>query len=328
MSVYVITFIFAVVFCGYCSGIETGFIRVSPVQLNKLQKKGVRQAERLAKLLAEKEEILASILIGNNVSIIISSAVATSFLINYIHLQEQGSFFATIVVTPLLLVFGEIFPKTLFLHNSLPKVLFLTPLLAFFRLLFFPIIRAMTLFTNFIFKHLIPNLAKSNELLSREDILLLLSLMKPESSIQKKEQLYISRLFRFQRTLAKEAMKPLLDITTLKDTATMSELLSIMESTGFSRIPIYKENIDNIVGIIHAKDALMHCTPSQLLKPIAAQLLRPVTYVPETKRISSLLAEFQKRHQHSAIVIDEYGAPVGLLTIEDILEEIFGEIYD
>lgn len=325
---YIIVFLTSLLFIAFFAGVETGVISIDPIKVYYWKGHQSRKMKALSQLIEKKEKLISLVLIGNNLCLIIASAVVTSYLINVFHLKEQGSILATLITTPLLLVFGEIIPKASFLHNPTGKILFLLPLITFFRILFKPFIWATDLFTRLILTSLLPDSLKSSDHLSREDFKILLDQMQTDNDTEKKERLYISRILRFHKTQAKEAMIPLIDVTAIEQSDTIRHAITLMTQTGLSRLPVYSDSIDSIIGIIHVKDLLCQIRLDQSDGNLPVDLIKSVAYVPETKKISEILSEFQKYHNHTSVVIDEYGASVGLISIEDVLEEIFGEIYD
>lgn len=327
MIFYLLAFITALLFSAYFSGTETGFIRADPEKIADNTERGYG-VTFLKKILRDKDELLSMTLIGNNLSVIIASTVATSYLINTFHLHEEGTLIVTLIVTPLLLFFGEILPKTLFLQNPLGKLTALTPLILITRFLFYPFIRVITFFTDTVVKLLIPEKIRIRNRLSRDDLKNLLHYIKVNSDVEKREQLYLSRLLSFYETQVREILRPLVDITAVPDSITIRELASLIQETGFTRIPVFHDSIDRIVGIIHAKDILFLGKNKDLDAPLPHSLLRPVIYIPETNHLGSILSLFQDQHVYSAIVINEFGSVEGIISIEDVMEEIFGEIQD
>ncbi|MBN2383990.1 HlyC/CorC family transporter [bacterium] len=326
--IYIVIFLFALLLSAFFSGVETGFIRIDPIKVNYLKDHPTHAMQQFTRLLEEKNKILSTMLIGNNLSLIIASTCITSFLLNIVHIHEQESIIATLIVTPVLLLFGEIIPKSFFLHNPIRKVNLLLPLILFFRSLFSPCVWLINFYTRWLINHLLPKRFRTSESVSVEDLHHILKQLRLDSDTTQKEKMYIARVLRFHKTQAKEIMKPLIDVIALEHNATIRQAIELMSSSGYSRLPVYTDSIDSITGIIHAKDLLNTCAHEQINRPLPLDIIKEVVYVPETKRISEILAEFQKFRHELFVVIDEYGASVGVVSLEDVLEEIFGEIYD
>jgi CBS domain containing-hemolysin-like protein len=246
----------------------------------------------------------------------------TSFFIAF--LGEKGEFYAVLFLAPLLLIFGEIIPKTIFQQHATTIAPWISYPVWIASYLFYPLAALVTKITNLIFFFAGTKKPKETPFVTREELRLILNMSKRGSDLTTSEVTMIDRLFDFSRTVVKEAMIPLIEVTAVEDTTSVTEAIATVAQKGYSRLPIYHERIDNIIGIVSSFDLLDAQDDNQ---PITS-LIRTIPYVPESKPIDELLIELQKKRNHLAIVVDEYGGTVGIITIEDILEEIVGEIQD
>ena len=319
---YSIIFLLLLASEAFFSGSEIALIATNPQKIRQSSKISPTRIQMTLNLLKNRERILATTLCGTNLSVVTNTILITSFLLS--QLSESGEVYAVIILTPFLLIFGEIIPKTLFQQHATSIALWVSYPIWLASYLFYPIIFLISKATYFIF--LITGAKESKDIpfVTREELRLIVKMSKKDSDLTSEEVTMIDRLFEFSHTKVKEAMIPLIEIAAVKNTATIDEVITLIEKKGYSRIPVYQERIDNIVGVINSFDLLNSTSPDELATPF----IRKVPYVPESKPIDDLLIEMQKQRDHLAMVVDEYGGTVGIITIEDILEEIVGEIQD
>ncbi len=269
-------------------------------------------------LLKKPQQLLATILIANNF-VNIAIVVLTSYLIDpwLKNMNQTFAFLLKIVgITAIILFFGEILPKVLATRNDLKFAKFTAPFIAFINKTFAPMALPMARISERLAKHL----RNENLSFSREDLSHMLQMTKNQATTD--EQRLLSGVVSFGNTEAREIMKPRLDIFALEDTETFPEVIKKVLKKGYSRIPVYHENPDNIIGILLAKDLLGHLNDPDFNWK---KLLRKPFFVPENMKLDDLLREFQKKRMHLAIVVDEYGGTSGLITLEDVMEEVLGE---
>lgn len=304
------------------SGSEVAFFSLSPSNINYLQNSKTRSSSYAIKLLNNPERLLGTILVANNfvnVGIVIISSYITSSLFDFSNTVYWLSFLIqVIVITFLLLLFGEIIPKIYATHYSLSFSLFMSIPLNFMEKIFRPI-SSFLIFSTSIVKRRFHK--KQN--ISIDDLSSALDLTTKDIEEEKK---ILKGIVEFGNIDTKEIMKSRMDVVAADITIKFNDLVDLIVKEGYSRIPIFSESFDNIKGILFIKDLLAH-----LHKPSSFRwqtLIRPPYFVPEKKKINELLEEFQKNKIHMAIVVDEYGGSSGIITLEDILEEIVGEIHD
>jgi putative hemolysin len=309
-------------FSAFFSSSETAFVSSRRSRIRHLMEGGNKKANIIHKMMEEPDKVVAAIVIGNNIVNIAASAIATSLAINLF--GNEGIGIAIGVMTFLILVVGEITPKGFAVKNAERLILaFARPLYYVVKVLS-PIATGMTAITKG-FIRLLGGKLDRNPFFTEEEFKMLLTMAEEEGSLEGEERERIYNVFEFSDTVAKEVMTPRTDMACLDINATLEEARDIVVKTGFSRVPVYNENVDHIVGILYAKD-LLQCsdTDERELK----DMVREPYYIPETKKVDELLKEMQKSKTHLAIAVDEYGGTAGIVTIEDLLEEIVGEIFD
>lgn len=304
------------------SGSETAFFSLSPGDMHELEESETRQSQAAVKLLDDKDRLLSTILITNNLVNIGAILMANSIIDHLIAFGRAGALefiVKVILVTFLLLLFGEIMPKIFAAYNTLSfarrMAVPLTALQRFFKPLSALLTRTGGTLTD--------ALAKKQANLSMSELTDAIEIAEADSDDDKK---MLTGIVRFVRTEVDQIMKPRIDVVALEQEASFAEVRETVVRSGFSRIPVYSENLDDIKGILYVKDLLPHLGEEDGFS--WQQLLRPAYFVPEHKKINDLLEDFQKRKIHIAVVVDEYGGTLGVVSLEDILEEIVGEIAD
>ncbi len=312
------------VLSGYASGAEVAFFSLTKKDLIKLKKEKNSSSKRIISLLEKPRYLLATILIANNlinISIIVTSYFVISNLFNFIGHPVLSFVFEVLIVTFLIVLFGEIIPKVFATRHNVKLARTtsygLTYLEKFFRPFSFMLVKS----TNFIEKRLH---GKAVQQISIDEIDDAID-MTVASKSSKREVNILKGIIRFGNITVKQAMLSRVDMVAVDTIAEFKTVLDIISQSGFSRIPIYENDLDHITGIIYAKDLLEHLEqPGFEWQKLARQPL----FVPENKKLNDLLEDFQSKRVHLAIVVDEYGGTSGIITLEDILEEIIGEIKD
>lgn len=304
------------------SGAEVAYFSLSAGDRHKLKKKG-KTNHQVLKNLENPEKLLATILVTNNfvnIGIIILTADITNSLITILNAPVIEFMLQVVFITFFLLLFGEIMPKVYATHFTLPFARFMAFPLNILEKIFRPINSILIYSTSFVNKRL----QKHRKNISMTEISQALRLTSEQELSEEKEML--EGIVKFGNKNVGEIMKPRVDVVSIDLKASFTKVLEVINDSGFSRIPVYIESFDNINGILYIKDILPHSHKGDTFK--WQTLVRPPFYVPETKKINSLLEEFQKSKVHLAVVVDEYGGTAGIVTLEDILEEIVGEIID
>lgn len=285
--------------------------------------KELRGAKALQKLLSDPTKMLSTILICNNFVNVASSAIATYVAIDYSEMYGIG--IATGVMTLLILTFGEITPKSIAIRHAERISLIVARPISVLSFILYPIVKAIHAVVNPILR-LTGGGDKEGLLVTEEEIKALVDAGEEEGIFEEDEREMIHRVFELGDTIVKELMTARPDMICLEINQDIGESLEMITEHGFSRIPVYEEKIDNIVGVVYAKDILKYFGKKEELS--IKKIMRESYFVPETKKVGDLFKEFQKGKMHIALVVDEYGVTSGLITIEDIIEEIFGSIFD
>ncbi len=331
MILYIIIFIILLVFSAFFSGSESAYFSLTPLDLRRMREETHPSGNvlRALKLMDRPGRLLLTILIGNTAVNVGAATIAALFTGRFIIHPESGvhgSMIAEIVVmTLVLLVFSEVSPKVFAVRQAKTFALGVSLPLTWIVTLLKPV--------SFIFEKAtggISNLlgiSKEKAFGDEEELKTLFKMGEEKGTLSKIEREMIHSLFEFRDTTVKEIMVPRMDMVCLDENTTMNEVLQTVKDKRHTRIPVYKETIDNIIGILVIKDLLPYMRRGKQIPPLE-ELVRKTYFVPESKMIDELLREFQKERLHMAIVVDEYGGTAGLITLEDVLEEIVGDIRD
>jgi magnesium and cobalt exporter, CNNM family len=314
LTVFFIALLLQALFAGY----ETGFVSSSTIRIRYLaEEEDNARAKQLLRFVEKPDQMLTMLLVATNIATISGTIIMT---------REFGEIYAPLIVTPCFLIFAEIIPKSVFRIHSTRLVLALFPVIRVFRTLLFPLVAPVTLLTSLLLRFINGRGSYISPFMSSlDDVRNLVDESADHGAIEREEQRLIHSVIDLQTKQAKEIMVPRIDMQALPNTATRGELVALFSESGRTRIPIYRESIDEIVGVVTAHDVLLDTETGQEDLP---RLLRDVMHVPDTIAIDDLLETMKAEKQHIAIVTDEYGGTDGLVTLEDILEEIFGEIQD
>jgi len=301
------------------SGAEVAYFSLSPSDYKKIQD-NPNSAKTLNNL-SNHEQLLATLLISNNlvnVAIVILSAFLSTEVLDFSQAPLFGFLFQTVLITFILLLFGEILPKIMAANKSRRFAEVVSPLIHFLISFFRPLTVLLMRSSLIISRRIVsPQKISMDELGDAIEI--------TADSLAEERQI-LEGIVSFTNTVVSEIMKPRLDVVALDFNSPYSKLKEVVIESGYSRIPIFNESFDDIKGILYVKDLIPHIDKDDSFR--WQNLIRPSYFIPESKKINDLLAEFQQKHIHLAIVVDEYGGTSGIVTLEDILEEIVGEISD
>jgi putative hemolysin len=305
------------------SGSEVAYFSLGPAEIGEIEGKEDKSIGILRNLLERPKRLLATILIANNfinVAIVILSTYLSDLLIDHSLSEVTQFLIQVVVVTFLLLLLGEVIPKVYANKKPLSLAKFMAQPLYYIRGILTPISGVLVNSTNFIDKRI----KKRGHNISVDELSQALELTSDEYG-KDEEQKILEGIVKFGNTEVKQVMTSRVDVVSLDENLTFNEVIETILEAGFSRIPVHKESFDNILGVLYIKDVLPHLNKEKFdwLK-----IIRKPFFVPENKKIDDLLKEFQTRKTHLAIVVDEYGGSSGIISLEDILEEIVGEISD
>jgi CBS domain containing-hemolysin-like protein len=307
---------------GFFAMSETAITRTGRARAYRLAEEKRRGASSLLRIVENVAPYLNVVLLLTLLSTIGGTTLATILAVRHFH--RWGELLSTGAMTILLFVFAEVTPKTWAVQQTDRVALWVAPILVSINRFFGPVASALVRLANLI----MPGKGlPQGPLMTEDDIRAMAEVASEEESIEEEEKELIHSIFEFGDTLVREVMVPRPDMVVAPVTASLTDVLDLILKRGYSRIPVYKDELDNIVGVVYAKDLLRHLHAGKGDLPID-KIMREPYFVPETKKVSDLLREMQQRRVHIAIVLDEYGSVAGLVTIEDLLEEIVGEIAD
>jgi CBS domain containing-hemolysin-like protein len=320
--IYVWLIALAILVTAFFSAAEMAFIGANRVRLRHLAESGSSAAARYLEAAKEPERLLSTSMMGVTIAHITASSVATWALIPIA--GSAAALVVTLALTPLMLIFGEVIPKAVAREWATMLILRLFRLIELASRVLLPLTWAANTLVTGALTLLGRRRRSARQFVSREELKLLLQMEPAEADVTTSEAEMIDKIFDLGDTAVREVMVPLVDVATLPESATADEAVRLIGERGFSRIPVFTGQVFNIVGVVTAMDLLRRGADARTL----AELMRPATYVPETKRIDDLLREMQKARLQLAVVVDEYGGAIGIVTVEDIVEEIVGEIND
>jgi putative hemolysin len=311
-------------FSAFFSASETGLMTLSKIRLRHMVDSEIKGANRVNNLLKNPSKLLGGILIGNNIANIGASALATSLAIKY--WGDSGVGIATAVMTILVLIFGEITPKSLAAQNSEKIALKVARPLSIITFILNPIVVVLIYITNTFVKILGGEPNKQKPFITEEELKTLVSVSHEEGVLEGEEKQMIYNVFEFGDSQAKDVMTPRTDMIVANVTSTYEELIKIFKQEQFSRVPIYQDNIDNIIGVLYLKDLIFF--ENEIEEFTIEKHMRIPYFTYEFKSTVDLFADMRLKRVPIAILLDEYGGTAGLVTIEDLVEEIVGDIDD
>jgi gliding motility-associated protein GldE len=323
MAISILVIVFLLLLSALISGSEVAYFALSPDEKHKISNTSAKKNTYIKKNLESPEQLLATILVANNfvnVGIVILSSFTIDSLVDFTNEPVLGFVVQVIVISFIILLIGEIIPKVYSTHHALKFARFIAVPMYYTIKLFKPVNSILIFSTSFINNRIhaynshisVDELSQALELTSKTEL-------KEDTDILK-------GIVKFGNKSVVEIMRSRVDVVSIDINSGFSKVMTLITETGFSRIPVFSETSDNIKGILYIKDLLPHVHKGASFR--WQSIIRPPFYVPETKKIDDLLEEFQKNKVHMAIVVDEYGGTSGIVTLEDVLEEIVGEITD
>ncbi len=315
-----IILIFLIIMSAYFSATETAFSSINKTRLKHLANNGDHHAQQVLNVLKKYDQLLSTILIGNNIVNILSASLATILFTNYF--PKTGVSISTIVMTIVVLIFGEISPKSLAREAPEKWALLSVSLLKFFIIILSPL--------NFIFTQWKKILSKifsfsPSEVITPEEIKMLIDEAEHNGNFDETESKLIKSAIEFNKLCADDILTPRVQLVAISLDTPKETIKSLFYNTGYSRLPVYRDNIDHIIGILHEKDFNLYKDLPEYSLP---KLIKPIIYKTANSKISKLLRTFQQTQTQLAVISDEYGGTLGIVTLEDILEVLVGEIWD
>ncbi|WP_209344230.1 hemolysin family protein [Flavonifractor sp. AGMB03687] len=317
----VVILVILVILSAYFSATETAFTSLNRIRLKSKADAGNRRAALALKLVDQYDKLLSTILVGNNIVNLSASSLATVFFTEGLRLQN-GAVISTAVITIVVLVFGEVSPKSLAKEYPESFAMFSAPMMRILMVILTPV--------NFLFSLLKKLLSKvfhkqGDSGITEEELVTMVDQAESEGGLDQHESKLIRSAIEFNDMEVDEILTPRVDIVAVEDTDSMDEIAQAFAESGYSRLPVYHEDIDDIIGVIHEKD--FHAARYRGQTDVKA-ITGPMLYTTGNTKISELLRILQREKAHMVIVVDEYGGTEGLVTLEDIVEELVGEIWD
>lgn len=320
-SFSLIIIVFCIILSAYFSATETAFSSLNRIRIRNMAEKGNKKAALVLRLSENYDGLLSTILIGNNIVNIGCASLATVLFVGILG-EEAGSSVSTLVTTVVVLIFGEVSPKSIAKESPEKFAMFSAPFLNALIVLLTPL--------NFLFKQwkkLLSHIFKASDSqgITQEELLTIVEEARQEGSIDEGEGSLIRSAISFHDLEAADILTPRIDLVGISVDSTQKEAVERFAKTGYSRLPVYEGNMDHIVGILYHKDFYNRIYGKEAG---LTEVVRPALFITKNKKIDDLMQELQKKKLHIAVVMDEFGGTVGIVTLEDILEELVGEIWD
>ena len=309
---------------GFFSSSETALVSLNKIKIRQMVDDEVENASLVSKLISKPNKLLGAILIGNNIVNIAASSIATSIAIEIY--GSKGIGISTGIMTLLVLIFGEITPKSLAAENAEKTSLRVSKPINIITIILSPFVYILTRVTNVLIRMLGGSTSKTEPLITQDELKTIVSVSREEGVLETDESKMIYNVFDFGDSHAKDIMTPRIDMVALNVEVPYSDLIELFKEETFSRIPIYENDIDDIIGLLHVKDLIFYMNNKDPFD--IRDYLRPVLFTYEFKPIQELFREMRDKNYPTAIVLDEYGGTAGMVTTEDLVEEIVGEITD
>ncbi len=310
----------------FFSSSEAALISLSRLHARGMAERKIPGSGAVIRLLDDRNRFLTSILIGNTVVLLAADSLST-----YIFIRAGVPYAAIVstgVMTVVLLAFGEIVPKTVAVADNERWALRLAPVVERVAWVMTPVVAAFLLFTNLFVRLFGVRPRPHGPFVTEADIRNIVDVGAEQNVLEEREREMIHSIIQFGDTIVREVMRPRPDMVSVDVAASARRALDLVIADGYSKLPVYEETIDNVIGVVHDRELLIALSNGTLASTSIRALMRPIALVPETKRVSELLREMQRGKYSLAIVVDEYGGTAGLVTMEDLLEEIVGEIRD
>lgn len=324
-TIQIVLLVFLIFLSGIFSASETALMSLNKIKIRKLEEDNVKGIDTLQKIMEDPSKLLSTILVANNVVNIGASSIATALFMDLV--GASGVPIATLVMTITVLIFGEITPKSISTNNPEKIALLICNLMSIMMKILSPIVTVLDLFRKLIFKIFKIEDNSNQPLITEEELLTYVNVSHEEGVIEVEEKEIIQNLFAFGDLQAKQAMVNRMDMVAIEKNISYKELVKVFEEEKFTRLPVYEENIDSIIGIINIKSIAFLNEEQRKDFDIEKYMIEPFfTY--EFKNVSELLQELKVKKTQMAIVLDEYGGTAGLITIENLVEEIVGDIND
>ncbi len=327
ITLFLIVFLFIlIIISGFLSGSETALTATSKPRILFKYKKGDKRANYVIKILDNLDNVISSLLLSNNLVNILASSLATAVLYDLFGLS--GIFYATTLMTVIIVIFAEILPKTYSLNKPTRTSLQIAPVIYYLSKILYPIIFVINLIVKKIFIKNVIKDTKFKDLQSEEELQGVIDMYKTSNPDSEHEKDMLQSILMLNDTTVEEVFTHRKNIYSINSSLDISEIIKRINLSRFTRIPFWKENPENIIGLLNVRTLNVDLTNQERSKEIIFEKISKPWFIPETTNLLEQLVAFKKRKEHIAFVVDEYGELLGLITLEDIIEEIVGEIVD
>jgi len=317
--------IVVLILAALASAAETSLTSANRIKIKNMAEEGDVAARKVEKLLQDPNSFLTTILVVNSVALIVASTLATGLALRFS--QSYGELISSLLISVIVLIFCEIAPKTAAVQNPERFARALVNPVRGASWILRPVIAVLSAVTTFLIRILGGQVRRRGPFLTEDELRLMVTVGEQEGVLEEEETEMIHSIFELSDTPVREIMVPRIDMVMIEASTTVDEAVDLALEAGLSRIPVYEGTIDNIIGVLYAKDLLLQLRTGHEDAQLR-DIVRPAYFVPESKKLDDLLHELQSQHVHMAIVVDEYGSVAGLVTIEDLVEEIIGDIQD
>lgn len=308
----------------FFSSTETAYSAASKIRLKSYADGGSKKAKRAYKNSESYDKALSTILVGNNIVNIAASSLATIFFISFFG-EANGTILSTVVLTVIILIFGEVLPKNIAMENSERMAMSSSGILHFLMVIFTPI-TFLLLKLNFFVKRIAGKGKEKGPTVTEDELKYIVESIEDEGVLEEQESELVQSALEFDEKTADDILTPRVDMTAINIDDDPEKIKETILSERYSRIPVYKESIDNIIGVLHTRDYLEMLLKTQY--PDLYSLIQPAYFIYRSRKLSSVLADFKYKRNHLAVVTDDYGGTLGIVTMEDLLEQIVGDIWD
>ena len=308
----------------FFSSTETAYSSVSKIRLKNYADNGNKKAKRAYDIAENYEKALATLLVGNNIVNILASALATILFVSFLG-EANGTLASTVVLTVVVLIFGEVLPKNIAIENS-EKMCMNSAMVLYILMVLLTPVTFILLKLNKVAKNIASNDNEKEPTVTEDELKYIVESIEEQGVLEEQESDLVQSALEFDEKTAYDILTPRVDMTAIDIEDDPDKIKQIILTERYSRIPVYKKNVDNIIGVLHTRDYL-----EQLLKveyPDITKLIQSVYFIYRSKKLSSLLADFKHKRLHMAIVTDDYGGTMGIVTMEDLLEQLVGDIWD
>ncbi|GMR03424.1 MAG: hemolysin family protein [Thermodesulfovibrionia bacterium] len=320
--------IFCLIVIAVVSSSETAFIAVNRIRLRHLIEKGSSSAKTVQKMRDSHDRLFSAVILSGNLFTILATSIGTAVAFKFFG-EDAGVVIATVVMTFLTVVFGELAPKIYAVTHAEGVSLALAKPIDTYIKLISPLILVFNKSSNFIIKLLGGDVKTTKPFLTEEEMKSMINIGEEEGAIEKDEKEMLHNVFEFGDKKVSEAMVPRTEIVTIHEGAVVGDVLELVSTNGYSRYPVIKESVDNIIGVLYIKDILLKMSKEEISGNTPVKnLIRDAYYIPESKMVTELLDDMQKNKFQISIIVDEHGGTAGLITLEDIMEEIVGGLQD